>query len=109
VAACLLVWLANPYLALLLVPLVHLVAVLGTQGRRPAALVMPLLIVGALPLAAALTYVASTLDWGASLPLQLATLMAGGGIGALQAIGAVFTLASVAAMAAAALATVRAS
>ena len=109
VAACLVVWLANPYLALLLVPLVHLVAVLGTKGRRPAALVMPLLIVAALPLAAALIYVASTLDWGASLPLQLVTLMAGGGIGALQAIGAVFTLASVAAVAHSALVTVRAS
>ena len=108
VAACLLVWLANPYLALLLVPLVHLVAVLGTKGRRPAALVTPLLVVATLPLAAALVYVASTLDWGASLPLQLVTLMAGGGIGALQAIGAVFTLASVAAVAASAFATVRA-
>jgi hypothetical protein len=109
VAACLLVWLANPYLALLLVPLVHLVAVLGAKGRRPAALVMPLLIVGALPLAAALIYVASTLDWGASLPLQVATLVAGGGIGAIQAIGAAFALASVAAVAVSALATARAS
>ena len=82
VAACVVVWLANPYLALLLVPLVHLVAVLGTRGRRPAALALPVLAVAALPLVAALVYVASELDWGASTPLQLAALMAGGGIGA---------------------------
>ena len=92
VAACFVVWLANPYLALLLVPLVHLVAVLGTQGRRPAALALPVLAVAALPLAVALVYVASELGWGASTPLQLAALMAGGGIGPVQAIGCVFTL-----------------
>ena len=90
-------------------PLVHLVAVLGARGRRPAALAVPVLAVAALPLAAALIYVASELDWGASTPLQLAALMAGGGIGPVQAIGGVFTLSSVAAVATAALATVRAS
>ena len=108
VAACFGVWLANPYLALLLLPLVHLVAVLGARGRRPGALVMPALVVGALPLAIALVYVASELGWGASTPLQLAALMAGGGIGPVQAIGCVLTLTSVAAVASAALATVRA-
>ncbi|MDX6586628.1 MAG: hypothetical protein QOI31_1101 [Solirubrobacterales bacterium] len=109
VAASIVVWLANPYLALLLVPLVHLVAVLGTQGRRPAALALPVLALAAAPLAVALIYVASELDWGASTPLQLAALMAGGGIGPVQAIGCVFTLSSVAAVATAALATVRAN
>jgi hypothetical protein len=107
VAACVVVWLANPYMALLLVPLVHLVAVLGTQGRRPAALALPVLVVAALPLVIALVYVASELGWGASTPLQLTALMAGGGIGPVQAIGCVFTLASVAAVTTAALATVR--
>jgi len=107
VATCLVVWLANPYMALLLVPLVHLVAVLGTQGRRPAALALPVLAVAALPLVIALVYVASELGWAASTPLQLAALMAGGGIGPVQAIGCVFTLASVAAVTTAALATVR--
>ena len=107
VATCLVVWLANPYMALLLVPLVHLVAVLGTQGRRPAALALPVLAVAALPLVIALVYVASELGWGASTPLQLTALMAGGGIGPVQAIGCVFTLASVAAVTTAALATVR--
>ena len=109
VAACLVVWLANPYMALLLVPLVHLVAVLGTKGRRPAALTLPVLAVAALPLAVGLIYVAAELDWGTSTPLQLAALMAGGGIGPVQAIASVFTLTSVAAVATAALATVRAT
>jgi hypothetical protein len=109
VAACVVVWLANPYMALLLVPLAHLVAVLGTQGRRPAALAMPVLALTALPLAVALVYVGSELDWGASTPLQLAVLMAGGGIGPVQAIGCVLTLSSVAAVATAALATARAN
>lgn len=105
VGAAFVVWLANPYLSLLLVPLVHLVAIFGTQGRRPAALALPALAVGALPLLAALVYVASELDWGASTPVQLAALMTGGGIGPVQAIGCVFALTSVAAVVSAALAT----
>ncbi len=109
VAACFVVWLVNPYMALLLVPLVHLVAVLGTQGRRPAALALPVLALAAVPLAVALIYVASELGWGTSTPLELAALMAGGGIGFIQAIGVFFTLTSVGAVATAALATVRAS
>ncbi len=109
VAACLVVWLANPYFALLLVPLVHVVAVLGARGRRPAALAVPVTLLAALPLAAALIYVASALDWGASSPVQLAALMAGGGVGFVQAIGGAFALSSVAAVVTASLATVRAS
>jgi hypothetical protein len=102
------VWLANPYLALLLVPLAHVVAIFGTQGRRPAALAVPALAVAAIPLLAALLYVGAELDWGASAPLQLAALMAGGGIGPVQAIGCTFALSSVAAVATCALATARA-
>jgi hypothetical protein len=109
VAACFLVWLANPYAALLLAPLVHVVAVLGTQGRRPAALALPVVLLTTVPLVAALVYVASVLDWGTSLPVQLAALMAGGGIGPVQAIAGVFTLSSVAGVVTSALATVRAS
>ena len=108
-AAAFFVWLANPYLALLLVPLVHVVAVLGTKGRHPAGFALPALALAAVPLVAALVYVASELDWGASAPLQLAALMAGGGIGPAQAIAGVFALSSVAAVVTAALATVRAS
>lgn len=108
VAACFVVWLANPYLALLLLPLVHVVAVLGARGRRPAGLAVPAVVIGAVPLAGALVYVASELDWGASAPWQLAILTAGGGIGPVQAIGSAFVLASVAAVVTAALALLRA-
>lgn len=108
VGATFLVWLANPYLALVLMPLIHLIAIFGTQGRRPAAIALPALALAALPLLAALLYVGGELDWGASAPLQLAALMAGGGIGPVQAFGCVFALTSVAAVITSALATVRA-
>ena len=109
VAACFLVCLANPYFALLLVPLVHVVAVLGMRGRRPAALALPVASLAAVPLVAAVVYVASTLEWGASLPVQLAALMAGGAIGPVQALGGASVLTSVAAVVTAALSTVRTS
>lgn len=103
--AALLVWFANPYLALLLAPLVHVVSVLGSQGRRPAALALPILGLAALPLTVAIVYVASELDWGTSAPLQLAALVAGGGIGPFQALGSLLVLSSVAAVVVGALAT----
>ena len=106
-AAAVLVWFANPYLALLLVPLVHLVAVHGARGSRPAVLAVPAVMLGLLPLAAALFHVASVLEWGASTPLQLAALMAGGGIGPVQALGCLFVLASVGAVVTSALATAK--
>ncbi len=67
VAACLVVWLANPYFALLLVPLVHVVAILGARGSPAGGVLRSRrLALAALPLLAALVYVASALDWGAS-------------------------------------------
>ena len=107
VASGAVVWLANPYLALVLLPLVHVVAVLGASGKRPAQLAIPALILAAVPLLGSVVYVASALDWGASTPWQLVVLMAGGGIGPLQAVGGAFALASVAAVVTASLATVR--
>jgi hypothetical protein len=108
VIACVLVWLANPYLALVLVPLVHVVAVLGTGGSRPGLFVFPVLVVAAIPFAAALVYVSTVLDWGLSAPWQLAVLMAGGGVGPLEAVAGSFVLASVAAVALTAIATLKA-
>lgn len=105
VTACVLVWIANPYLALVLLPLVHVIAVFGADDRRPAKLAIPVLLIAALPLAASLVYVSSVLDWGASAPWQLAVLIAGGGIPPIQALGAAFALASVAAIALSAFAT----
>ncbi len=106
-AACVLAWLANPYLALVLVPLVHVVCVMGVQGKRPAALALPMLVVASLPLAGALAYVASELGWVASTPWQLSVLVAGAGIGPVEAVGAALVLASAAALVTAALATAR--
>ncbi len=109
VAACTVVWLANPYLALVLLPFVHVVAVLGAQGARTAQLAVPALVLAAVPLAAALAYVASALGWGVSAPWQLAVLTAGGGIGPVEALGGAFVLASAAAVVAAALSARRAT
>ncbi|MEJ7875180.1 MAG: hypothetical protein WKF62_00855, partial [Solirubrobacterales bacterium] len=78
VAACLLVWITNPYLALVLLPLIHLIAIFGARDRRPAALALPAFAVAVIPLGASTLYVASALDWGGSLPWQLAVLVAGG-------------------------------
>ena len=94
--ACFLVWLANPYLALVLLPLAHLVAVLGATGRRPAALAPLALAAGVVPLVSATVYVAATLDWGVSTPWQLAVLVAGGGFEPLQVLGGFLVAGSVA-------------
>ena len=107
VAACVLVWMANAYLALVLLPLAHLVAILGASGRRPAGLVVPLLALGTVPLAAATVYVASALDWGASTPWQLAVLVGGGGFQVLQVVGGFLFVSSIAGVLTAALATAR--
>lgn len=109
VAACALVWLANPYLALVLLPLVHVVAVFGAGETRRSRLAVLTVAVAAIPLLGSIVYVASTLDWGVSAPWQLAVLMAGGGIGPVEAIAGAFVLASVAAVARAAMATVSAT
>ena len=70
--AVLLVWLANPYLALLLVPVAHAWLVCA----RPRRTWDPLLVTGALaaalvPAAAAAIYVAGALDLGKAAPWQL--------------------------------------
>ena len=91
-------WLANPFLALLVAPLPHLLALHAggpNLARRAAA---PLAIAALLPLAAALTHVAGRLDWGASAPWQLVLLATGGGIGPVQAASALGVLAASAAL-----------
>ncbi|MDQ3728658.1 MAG: hypothetical protein M3355_03615 [Actinomycetota bacterium] len=108
VAACLLVWIANPYLALVLLPLIHMVAILGARGRRPAGLALPALAIAVIPLLASTLYVASALDWGGSSPWQLAVLVAGEGFEPLQVVSGFMVAASVAGVLTAALATARA-
>ncbi len=85
IAACAAAWLANPFLALVMAPLAHVVIVHAASGRRPAALALPVAAIAALPLVAVLLHVAGALDWGASAAWQLVVLVAGGGVGVIPA------------------------
>ena len=85
--AVLMVWFANPYLALLLVPAAHAWVVQGRErsGRSPLGV---LAVAGALvlPLVAALD-VAGALEVGTDAPWQLALLVVNGQIPPLAAVG----------------------
>jgi hypothetical protein len=92
VAACVLAWLANPFLALVLAPLAHVVVVHSLGGLRRAALAVPAAVAGAVPLAATVLHLATTLDWGLTTPWQLVVLVAGGGLGLFSAAAIVVAL-----------------
>jgi hypothetical protein len=85
IVACLVAWIANPFLALVLVPLAHVVIVHALDGRRRATLAVAAGAVACVPAAAVLLHVAGALEWGSSAPWQLVVLVAGGGIGLLAA------------------------
>ena len=108
IAGCIAAWLANPFLALAMVPLAHVVMAHGTSGRRRTAVVVPLALAALLPLAAVVLHVAGTLDWGATTPWQLVVLVAGGGMSALEAASVAVALCAVAAVVRAALRSPRA-
>ncbi len=80
--AVLLVWLANPYLALLLVPVAH---VWLLDARRAGALPWPLALgaiaLSLLPIAAAVLHVAGRLDLGPGAPWHLLLMVGDGQIG----------------------------
>ena len=82
VAALLLAWLANPFMALLLVPIAH---VWLLDARRERGLPWPAVTVGALisllPLAAVTGNVVSRLELGSSAPWQLLLMVGDGQIG----------------------------
>jgi hypothetical protein len=82
-AACLVAWLANPYLALAMAPLAHVVMVHSTSGRLAAGGAIALALLAAVPVLAVVLHVAASLGWGASTPWQLVVLVAGGGLGLL--------------------------
>ena len=103
IAACLVAWTANPFLALVLAPLAHVVMVHATPGRRAASLAVPVAAAAAVPLVAVVVHVGSALDWGAAAPWQLVVLVAGGGVGILWAASLSVALAAVAAVVATAL------
>ena len=85
VTACALAWLANPFLALVLAPLAHAVVVHSLPGLRRAVLAIPVALAAVAPIVAATIHVASALDWGVTTPWQLVVLVAGGGLGLLEA------------------------
>lgn len=80
VLGCLLAWVFNPYLALLLAPITH-VWVAACRRQRTAGFAAVIAIVASIPLLAAIVEVASALDWGSSTPWQLVLLVADGQIG----------------------------
>jgi hypothetical protein len=98
VLACATLWIANPYLALLLVGMPHLVALHGLRPGIARVAAIPVAALAALPLAAALAAVASALDWGVTTPWHLALLVTGGGSGPLETPAALGTLAAAAAL-----------
>jgi hypothetical protein len=94
-AAGLLVWLANPYLALLLAPAMH-VWLLATGAVRLThrAVTAVAAIASLLPAVAAVGHVASALDLGADAPWTLAIMVADGQIGFWTMLGACFVVGS---------------
>ena len=82
VASCLAIWLANPFLALLLVPAAH-VWLLGAGGPNPlrAVAVLAASILACVPAVAALATVAAALDLGPAAPWTFALMVADAQIG----------------------------
>jgi Peptidase family M28 len=101
--ACLVAWLANPYLALAMAPLAHVVMVHAASGRLAAGAAIGAALVAALPMLALVLHVADALDWGATTPWQLVVLVAGGGLGFLASASLAVALVAVVAVVRAAL------
>jgi hypothetical protein len=91
------VWLANPFLALLLVPAVH-VWLLATSSARPAPVTTTAVAaaLSLLPALAALADVVGALDLGADTPWTLLIMVADGQIGLGVALGLCFVIGSLA-------------
>jgi hypothetical protein len=90
------IWLLNPYLGLLFVPLAH-VWLLGARPATPASTAGTLLgiAVSLLPLAAAVIDLASRLDVGSQVPWTLVLMLTGGQFGFLEALLACLVAGSV--------------
>ena len=80
-AACLVTWLANPYLALLVTPLAHVWVAQARARRASLPLCAAAIVVAAAPLGAALAELAGALEWGRDAPWQLVLLVSGGQFG----------------------------
>ena len=81
------IWLINPYLALVCVPLAH-VWLLGARPQTAASIAGTLvgIVVALVPLAAAIVHLAGRLGLGADAPWTLVLLVTGGQIGFLTAV-----------------------
>ena len=91
VAACLLAWLANPYLGLLLVPAAHAWLLAdGAWGPTRGALAVGAAALACVPVIAALAAVSSTLDLGAGATWTFALMIADGQIGLATMVSACF-------------------
>lgn len=80
VAACAVIWIANPFLALLAAPLPHLLVAHAGTRPLPRLAVAAVAVALALPLALAFGHVMRELAWGASAPWQLVAMLADGQI-----------------------------
>ena len=90
--AALLTWLANPYLALLTVPLAHVwLAGAGELTNRRRIAIVVACAVASIPLLAAIAAVAHALELGASTPWTLSLMVADGQIGLAIMVAACFT------------------
>lgn len=80
--AVFLAWLANPYLALLLVPTAHVwLTCAPRRGALPWPLVVAAAAVSLLPIAAAVDHLSGSLDLGATAPWLLLLMVSDGQIG----------------------------
>ncbi len=84
VVACLAIWLANPYLALLVAPLAHVWIVASRHGAPWRLATVAATVAAAIPVVVALASVAAALDLGASAPWTFAIMVADGQIGFLE-------------------------
>jgi hypothetical protein len=90
-AACLLIWLLNPYLALLLAPAAHVwLLAVSAPGPRRGALALGAAALAALPAVAALIAISSALDLGGDAPWTFTLMIADGQIGLLTMVAACF-------------------
>ncbi|CAN5599295.1 hypothetical protein BH10ACT11_BH10ACT11_03240 [soil metagenome] len=80
VLGCVVAWVANPYLALLLAPIAH-VWIAACRREQSRGFTLVIAAVTSIPILAAIVATASALDWGLSTPWQLVLLVADGQIG----------------------------
>jgi hypothetical protein len=90
-AACLLIWLFNPYLALLAAPAAHVwLLAVSAPGTGRGALALGAGALAALPTAAALIATSSVLDLGGDAPWTFTLMVADGQIGLLTMVAGCF-------------------